>query len=182
MSTGEQNMKTEPDALGTAENKSGRGKHENGTPSEPPKTSLVAQNMKTGPDTLGIAENESERAYMKTGPDAVCTAKNESGRAKHEKGTQGPRYRRKLGRESKTSAENMKTGLNALENAENECGRAKHENETRHPRYRRKRVLGSKTLKRETTHSIPLKTSSDVQNMKMGPDALGTAENVSGSA
>jgi hypothetical protein len=30
-SQGAQNMKTEPDALGTAENESGRAKHENGT-------------------------------------------------------------------------------------------------------------------------------------------------------
>jgi hypothetical protein len=72
-------MKTGRVALGTAENVSGRLKHENGTrrpryrrkrvralkslirdmiPSIPPKMSLVAQNMKTGPVALGTAENE----------------------------------------------------------------------------------------------------------------------------
>jgi hypothetical protein len=40
MSSGAQNMKTGPDALGTALNEFG------------------AQNMKTGPDALGTAENE----------------------------------------------------------------------------------------------------------------------------
>jgi hypothetical protein len=70
-------MKTGPDAIGTAENESGRAKHENGTRRpRAPKMSPGAQNMKTGPDALG-------------------TAKNESGNAKHENGTQRPRYRRK---------------------------------------------------------------------------------------
>jgi hypothetical protein len=41
MSQGAQNMKTEPDAVGTA------------------KTIPGAQRMKTGPDGLGTAENES---------------------------------------------------------------------------------------------------------------------------
>jgi hypothetical protein len=73
-------MKTEPDALGTVENESGRAKQENEirrprylrkwvrerktwkrdpTLSVPPKTSMRAQNMKTKPDALGIAENMS---------------------------------------------------------------------------------------------------------------------------
>jgi hypothetical protein len=90
MSQGAQNMKTGPDALGTAENESERAKHENGTrhpryrgkrlweptPSIPLKISSSAQNMKTGPD-------------------ALRTAKNESHRAKHEDGTGRPRDRRK---------------------------------------------------------------------------------------
>jgi hypothetical protein len=60
---GRTNMKTELDALGTAENESGSAKHENGTRvSGPPKTCPGAQNMKTGPDTLSTAENESRRA------------------------------------------------------------------------------------------------------------------------
>jgi hypothetical protein len=90
-------MKTGADALGTAENESGRTKHENGTelpryrrkgvranktgkweptPSVPSKMSQGAQNMKTGDDALGIA-------------------KNESGSAKHENGARCPRYRQK---------------------------------------------------------------------------------------
>jgi hypothetical protein len=85
MIPGAQSMKTGPDALGTAENVSGRAEHENGisrphyrrklvrarktlkrdpTPSVPSSTSMVAQYMKTGIDALGIAENESGRAKM----------------------------------------------------------------------------------------------------------------------
>jgi hypothetical protein len=88
-------MKTGPDAIGTAENESGRVKHENGTrrprylrkqvrtrntlkrdptPSEPPKMSMGEQNMITGPNALGTAENEN-------------------GRAKHEVGTRRTRHR-----------------------------------------------------------------------------------------
>jgi hypothetical protein len=80
MSQGAQDMKTGPDALGTAENESGSAKHENGTrlprhrrkrvranktrkrdptPSVTPKMILGAQNKKTGPDSLGTADNES---------------------------------------------------------------------------------------------------------------------------
>jgi hypothetical protein len=79
MSLGAQNIKTGPDALGTAENEVGRAKHENWTrwPSivqnesgsakhenwtrrsrYRAKTSRGAQNMKTGPDAHGSAENE----------------------------------------------------------------------------------------------------------------------------
>jgi hypothetical protein len=81
---GAQNMKTGPDAPGTAEKESGRAKHENGTtPSEPPKTSPRARNMKKGPDALSTVENES-------------------GGAKRENETRRPRYRRKLDRARKT--------------------------------------------------------------------------------
>jgi hypothetical protein len=80
---GAQNMKTGPDALGTAENEYGSIKYENGTrrpgyhrkrvrgcktlkrdpkPPELPTTSLSAQNKKTGPDAPGTAENESGSA------------------------------------------------------------------------------------------------------------------------
>jgi hypothetical protein len=71
----------------------------------------------------------------------------------------------------------MKTGPDALGTAENEFGRAKHENEKGRPRYRRKRVRERKTRKRDPTLSEPLKTSSGAQNMKTGPDAIGTDEN-----
>jgi hypothetical protein len=66
MSTGTQNMKMGPDALGNAENESGSAKYEkrDPTPSAPPLMFPGAQNMKSGPD-------------------AVCTAENEFGRAKH---------------------------------------------------------------------------------------------------
>jgi hypothetical protein len=174
-------MKTGPDALGTAENMYGSGKQENGkpgaqnkkrdlTPLVPPKTSPGTQNVSTGPDTLGTAENESgsaKRDYTpsvpsktssgtqnkKTGPDASNTAENESG------------------------TQNVKTGPDDLGNAENESGSAKNENRTRRPRYHRKRVRERKTRKRNSTPSVPRKTSLGAHNMKMGPDALSTAEN-----
>jgi hypothetical protein len=95
---------------------------------------------------------------MKTGSDALGTVENESG------------------------AQNMKTGPDALGTVENEYGRAKHVNETRRTRYLRKRVRARKTCKRDPTHSVPPKTSAGAQNMKMGPDAIGTAEMDSGSA
>jgi hypothetical protein len=76
----------------------------------------------------------------------------------------------------------MKTGLDALGTAENEFTSAKHENGTLHPRYRRKRVRERKTLKRDTTPSVPPKMSQGAQNMKKGPNALATVENESGSA
>jgi hypothetical protein len=96
-------MKMVPDALGIAENESGRAKREKGTrrpryrrkrvrarktrnrdptPSVPPKMSLGAQNMTTGPDAHG-------------------TPKNMSGSGKHEKGTRRPRYPQKHVRERK---------------------------------------------------------------------------------
>jgi hypothetical protein len=73
-------------------------------------------------------------------------------------------------------AQNMKTGPEALGTAENESGSTKHENGTRRSSYRQKRVRECKTLKRETTPSLPPKNSPGAQNMKTGPDALGTAE------
>jgi hypothetical protein len=148
------------------------------TPSEPPKTSPGAQNMKTGPDDLGIAENEY-------------------GCAKYENESRRPRNRQKRVRERKTwkrvtrpsvpsktspGAQNMKTGPDAIGIAENEFGSAKHENGIRRTRYRRKWVRARKIWKRDPTPSIPPKTCSEAQNMKTGPDSLGTAENVSGNA
>jgi hypothetical protein len=90
---------------------------------------------------------------MKTGTDALGTAENVSRRAKQE------------------------TGSDTLGTAENESGSRKHENGIGHPRYRRKRVRVCKTRKRDPTPSVPPKTCPDSRNMKMGPDALGTAEN-----
>jgi hypothetical protein len=76
----------------------------------------------------------------------------------------------------------MKTGCDALDIHENEFGRAKHENETRRSRYRRKPVRERKTCKRDPMPAVPPNTSQGLQNMKTGPDALGTAGNESGSA
>jgi hypothetical protein len=70
----------------------------------------------------------------------------------------------------------MKTGLDALDTAENESGSAKHENGTQRPRYRLKCDWERKTWKRDPTPSVQPK------NVKKEPDALGTAENESGSA
>jgi hypothetical protein len=148
---------------------------------------------------------------MKTGPDALGIAENESGSIKHENGTRRPRYRQKRVRGCKTikrdpnspeqpntspSAQNKKTGPDALGTAENESGHAKHENGTGLPRYHRKRVRERKTLKLDTTPSVPPKicpgakkdptpsvspkTSLGAQNMKTGPEDLGTDENESG--
>jgi hypothetical protein len=76
----------------------------------------------------------------------------------------------------------MKTGSDALGTAENESGRAKYENGTRRPRYRWKIVPARKTWKRDMSPSGPSKMSLGAQNMKTGPDALGNAKNMSGSA
>jgi hypothetical protein len=123
MSTGTQNMKTEPDTLENGENESGSAKHENGTrrasnrrkrvresktwkrdltPSLSPNTSLGAQNMKTGPDALRTVETCPGAKNMKTGPDDLRTAENVFGSAKHENGTRRPLNRRKQVRERKT--------------------------------------------------------------------------------
>jgi hypothetical protein len=80
------------------------------------------------------------------------------------------------------NAQNIKTGPDALCTAENMAGSAKHENGTRRPRYRQKLVPSCKTWKRNMSPSGPSNISLGAQNMKMGPDALGTAENMSGSA
>jgi hypothetical protein len=133
----------------------------------------------------------------KTGPDAIGTAQNGSESAKHENGNRRRRYRKNWVRERKTrkrdstpsvspkmcpGAQNIKSGSDALVIAENESGSAKHENETRRPRYRRNRVLERKTLKRDPTSSVQSRTGPGAQNMITGPDAVGIAENGSGSA
>jgi hypothetical protein len=94
---------------------------------------------------------------IKNGPFALGTAENESGSAKHEKVP------------------------DTLRTAENEFGSIKHENGTQRPRYRRKHVRLRKTRKRDPTLSVPPKTSPGAQNMKTGPNALGTVENMSSS-
>jgi hypothetical protein len=104
MSPGVQNTKTGRDSLGTAENESGRAKHEeqtrrpryrrklvrerktlkwDPTPSAPPKMSPGAQNLKTTPDALGTVENKFARA-------------------KRENGTRRTRHHRERVRERKT--------------------------------------------------------------------------------
>jgi hypothetical protein len=117
---------------------------------------------------------------MKTGPDALDTAENMSGSAKHENGTR--LVFSCTTRNESENEKNMKTGVDALGTAEKESGREKHENMTRCILYRRKRVRARKTGKWESNPSVPPTTNSGVQNMKMGTDALGTAENVFGSA
>jgi hypothetical protein len=88
MRLGEQNMKTGPDAIGTAQNGYESAKHENGkrrrryrkkwvrerkarkrdsTPSVPPKMCPGAQNIKSGSDALAIVENESGSAKHENG-------------------------------------------------------------------------------------------------------------------
>jgi hypothetical protein len=134
---------------------------------------------------------------LKTRPNALRTVKKDSGRPKHENWTRRPRYRQKLVWERKTlkrdltpsvppkmsqGAQNMKTGHDALGTAEDESGRAKYENGTRLPQNRRNRVRARKTIKRDPTPPISPKTSLRAQNMKTGPDTLGTAENESGRA
>jgi hypothetical protein len=95
MSLCAQNIKIGLDAIRTAENESGRAKHENGTrrpryrrkrvrerkkrkrdptPSISLKMCQGAQNMKTGPSALSSVENESWRANHENGFDALITA------------------------------------------------------------------------------------------------------------
>jgi hypothetical protein len=76
----------------------------------------------------------------------------------------------------------MNTGLEDLGTDENESGSAKHENGTQRPRYRRKCARERKTRKRDSTHTVPLKTNSGAQNLKIRLDALGTAEYEFGNA
>jgi hypothetical protein len=69
--------------------------------------------------------------------------------------------------------QNMKTRADALGTAENESERVKREDGTQQQRWR-------KTGKRNPTPSVSPKTRLGAQNMKTGPDALGTAEKESG--
>jgi ferredoxin len=75
----------------------------------------------------------------------------------------------------------MKMGPDALGTVKNVSGRAKYENGTQCIWHCGKCVREHKTCKRDPTLSVPPKTSLGAQNMKTGPDALGTAENEYGS-
>jgi hypothetical protein len=147
---------------------------------------------------------------MKSGADARDTIENASVRTKHENGTRRTRNRRKRVRACKTrkldptpsippktipGTQNVKTVPDALGTVENESESAKLENGTRRPWYRRKyenengrpwyhrkRVRERKTRKLDTTPPMSPKTIPGTQNVKTGPDALGTAENESRSA
>jgi hypothetical protein len=109
---------------------------------------------------------------MKSGLDALSTTEKVSASAINENGTL----------KMITGVQNMKMGPNALGTAEKEYGDAKLENGARHPLNRRKRVRERKKRKCDPTPSELPKMSPGAQNVKTGPDALGTAENESGSA
>jgi hypothetical protein len=79
-------------------------------------------------------------------------------------------------------AQHMKMRPDAIGTAQNESGSAKYENGTRRPPRLQKRARERKTWKRDLMPSSPPKTSPGAQNMKTGPNVLGTAENESGSA
>jgi hypothetical protein len=79
-------------------------------------------------------------------------------------------------------AQNMKTRPDALSTAEKVFGSVKYENGTRRPPFRQKHVREREALERDRMPSVPRKKSPGVKNMKTGADALGTVENVSGSA
>jgi hypothetical protein len=74
-------------------------------------------------------------------------------------------------------AQNIKMGTDALGTAENEFESAKHEIETRRPPYRRKCARVRKTRKWDLMPLVPPKMSPGAQNIKTGPDTLGTAKN-----
>jgi hypothetical protein len=90
MSPGVQNMKMGPDALGTAENESGRAKYENGT-----RRTRYHRKRVRGYKTWKRDPTPTGAQNMITGLEPLCTAENDSGRAKYENGTRRPRYRRK---------------------------------------------------------------------------------------
>jgi hypothetical protein len=114
-------MKTGPNALGTAENDSGRVKHENGT-RRPRYRRKHVRYRKMGPDAHGTAENEFGSKNMKTGPDALSTARrNYVWERKTWKRDSTPSIPPKMS----TGARNMKTGPDAPRTAENESGSAK---------------------------------------------------------
>jgi hypothetical protein len=73
----------------------------------------------------------------------------------------------------------MKSGPDALGTVENESRRAKYENGTDALSSSENESGSAKHDKRDTTPSVPLKTSLGAQNMKTRPDAHGTAENES---
>jgi hypothetical protein len=158
MSPGAQNMKTGPEDLGTAGNESGSAKHDNWT--------LRPQYRWKWVEECNIWKRDltpSVPPKMGLGPQNMNTR---------------PMVPSKMS----LRVQNMKTGPDALGIVENESRSAKHENGTRRPRYHWKRVRERKTWKNDLTPSVPLKTSSGAQNMKTGPNDLGTVENESGNA
>jgi hypothetical protein len=104
---------------------------------------------------------------MKKVSDALGNAENMSGSAKHENGKGRPRYRRIRVREDKICKREGTPSVPPRTSP--------------HPRYRRKLVRARKTRKRDTTPSVPQKTCRGAQNIKMGPDALGTAKTSPGA-
>jgi hypothetical protein len=97
-------MKTGHDALGTAENESGRVKHQNGTGRPRYRRKRVwgrkaAKRDPTPPKTPKMSPGAQNK---NAGPDAPGTAEKGSGSANHENETRRPRYRRKRVRERKT--------------------------------------------------------------------------------
>jgi hypothetical protein len=103
-SSGAQNMKTGPDALGITENESENAKHENGTrrPRYRLKRVRMRKTLQWDP-TLSVQPKMSAGGKnIKTGPDALSTAQIESGSAKHENGTWCPLYHPKCSRDLKT--------------------------------------------------------------------------------
>jgi hypothetical protein len=88
MSPGAQNMKKGLDALGTAENESGRVKQENGTrhPRYRPKRVQERKTRKRDPTCSLPPKSIAGAQDMKTRHDALGTVENQSQRAKHEKG------------------------------------------------------------------------------------------------
>jgi hypothetical protein len=79
-------------------------------------------------------------------------------------------------------AQNKKTEIGDLGTAENESGSSIYVNGTPTPSAPPKTSPGGQNMKMGLTPSVPPKTSPGVQNMKAGHDAVGTAENLSGSA
>jgi hypothetical protein len=151
-------MKTEPNALGTAEKDSGRAKQQNGTRRPRYRRKNVRERKTLGREgTPSVSPKMSHDAQnKKTGPEALVPPKTSMG------------------------AQNMNMGPDDLGTVENESGRAKHENGSRRPRYRKKGVRARKTRKWVPTPSKLSKMSPGGQNKKTRPDALGTAENDSG--
>jgi hypothetical protein len=108
MSSDAQNMKTGPDAIYTAENESGRTKHE------------------IGPNNLRTAKNVSESAKHENGTRRPCDRRKYVRERKTLKRDWTPSVPLKMS----PGAQNMKSRHDALCSAENVLGSAKYENGT----------------------------------------------------
>jgi hypothetical protein len=73
-------------------------------------------------------------------------------------------------------AQNTKKRPDVLGNGPNEYGSVKYENWTSRSRYRTKRLRERKRCKWVPTPSVASKSNPGLQNMKTGPDALGSAQ------